>query len=119
MSDGVMRNFNLFLLNISYGGFHEECSTVLRKLLEEIEQHRIDHGGKPSGEMTIKIKVINEGDFVEVIPNITAKGPKSVHSSSMFFMTEDHHLSKSDPRQMKMDLDSARERRAEREEAAG
>lgn len=116
MSEGVIRAFSQFLGSLNYGATHEEMTKQMNTLIAEMSTTRCDQGGGVvKGELTLKL-TFKLDDIMEVTPEIKVKNPKNVEGKAVFFITADNQLSKTDPRQMQLDIGGgARMSRAERE----
>lgn len=115
MSEGVIRAFNQFLGSLNYGSTHEELTKQMNELIAEMAQTRVDQGGGVvKGEITLKL-AFKLDDHMEVTPAIVVKNPKNIEGKAVFFVTPDNQLSRTDPRQMQLDIGGGRVSRAERE----
>lgn len=97
------------LVVLSRGNFVIDAGRELHELTEAIK----DTGKK--GVLTIKLEVTPSGlrkgvvNQVEIRPDISISKPKPDQGKSIFFITEDHKLTREDPDQMEMDLEMERE----------
>ncbi|MGW7196612.1 hypothetical protein [Streptomyces chryseus] len=93
----TVRPFAAFLQEQSGGQLHDELSTRLHELIEAVRET-----GK-AGALTLKIDVKpiagTDGRTLTVTDTIAAKLPKTERPKSIFFVTDDGNLSRSDPRQ--------------------
>jgi len=115
MSEGVIRAFSQFLGSLNYGATHEELTKQMNTLIAEMATTRCDKGGGVvKGELALKL-MFKLDEHMEVTPEIKIKNPKNIEGKAVFFLTADNQLSKTDQRQMQLDIGGGRVSRAERE----
>lgn len=103
-----LSTLSLLLNNLEGGAFHDEGTVALKKVIADLNDHRASHGGKPVGEITVKLKFTLDGDMMDIKPELAVKVPKVSRGRSVYFVTPDNALSRQDPRQTEMDLASQR-----------
>lgn len=93
----VVRPFAAFLQEQSGGQLHDELSTRLHDLIAAVRET----GKAGSISLKIDIKPIpgTDGRTLTVTDTVAAKLPKTERPKSIFFVTDDFNLSRTDPRQ--------------------
>ncbi|MFD8970499.1 hypothetical protein ACFV0C_36855 [Streptomyces sp. NPDC059568] len=93
----TVRPFAVFLQEQSSGTLHAELSERLHDLIEAVRET-----GK-AGSLALKIDVKpipgTDGRTLTVTDTVAAKLPKTERPKSIFFVTDDGNLSRTDPRQ--------------------
>jgi hypothetical protein len=91
------------------GNFLIECGRQLQELTDGI----IRTGKK--GKLTITLELIPAGicdgriNQFEITPMVTIKEPQPSQGSSIFFVSEDNHLTRDDPNQEQLDFEKEKE----------
>ncbi len=106
-----IKTINQVLSSVENGAFHDDVTKALNEMIGDLADHAHSHGGKPSGELVIKLKFNLDEKIMEIKPEFSVKTPKVSRGRSIFFITPENNLSRQDPSQMKLDLDEARERK--------
>lgn len=98
----MSNTYAVTLQEIRNGASLEELSIELAKLLTAVKET----GRAGSLVHKIVVKPLQAGDSttVQVEDEITAKMPKPQRKASIFYMTEDGRLQRSDPRQKEFNL---------------
>jgi hypothetical protein len=93
------RPFADVLNGLRRGRTHREMSEHMQDLTAAVIET-----GKP-GTLTLTIKVVPTKDprVVEVADKVTLKAPEQ-RAASLFYVTDDHQLSRTDPEQAELDL---------------
>jgi hypothetical protein len=93
----VVRPFAAFLQEQSGGSLHEELSQKLHDLIEAVRET----GKAGSISLKVDVKPIAGADSrtLTVTDTVAAKLPRTERPKSIFFITDDGNLSRSDPRQ--------------------
>lgn len=94
-----LRSFSTFLAQVEDGTFHAEVTDALRRLLTDLAAAP---GNRVKGVISLSFDIVREGDVVEVRGEYRAKPPKMPRGKSVFWVTDRHTLSKSNPKQMTM-----------------
>lgn len=98
MPDTEVSSFAVFLQQHRKGGLLSELSDSLHELTEAVTEHN-----KP-GSLTITMKMKPEeygSDQVVVITDdIKVKAPNAPRAQAMWFVTDDHNLSRDSPSQL-------------------
>ncbi|MFE7128915.1 hypothetical protein [Streptomyces sp. NPDC057617] len=93
----TVRPFAAFLQEQSGGTLHAELSEKLHELLAAVRET-----GK-AGSLALKIDVKpisgTDGRTLTVTDSVAVKAPKAERPKSIFFVTDDGNLSRTDPRQ--------------------
>ena len=111
MSQPSINNITLLLSGLENGAFHDDVSKALRGVIADLSDHKLSHGGKPVGEMTISLKFKLDENVMDIIPDFKVKVPKVSRGRSIYFVTPENGLSRQDPRQRTLELDEKREKR--------
>lgn len=106
-----INNITLLLSGLENGAFHDDVSKALRGIIGDLTDHKLSHGGKPVGELTINLKFKLDENVMDIIPDYKVKVPKVSRGRSIYFVTPENGLSRQDPRQRTLELDEAREKR--------
>lgn len=98
------RNFNHFLSQVQHGGLHDELSSTLQDVNNQLSEVAGDVG-KAKGTMTIVLSFAHERNgIVSVNADIKTKLPKISRASTVFWTTETGNLVNEDPRQQRLAL---------------
>ncbi len=106
-----INNIGLLMAGLENGAFHDDVSKALRGIIGDLTDHKASHGGKPTGELTIKLKFKLDDNVMDIMPEYQVKVPKVSRGRSIYFVTPENGLSRQDPRQRTLELDDAREKR--------
>ncbi|WEH40760.1 hypothetical protein [Streptomyces sp. AM 2-1-1] len=93
----TVRPFAAFLQEQSGGQLHTELSTRLQELIEAVRE--TGKAGSLSLKIDIKPIAGTDGRTLTVTDTVATKVPKTERPKSIFFVTDDNNLSRSDPRQ--------------------
>ncbi|GFH36588.1 hypothetical protein [Streptomyces pacificus] len=93
----TVRPFAAFLQEQSGGQLHDELSSRLHDLIEAV----IETGKAGSLSLKVDVKPIagTDGRTLTVTDAVTTKVPRIERPKSIFFVTDDGNLSRTDPRQ--------------------
>lgn len=100
------------------GAFIEDFEEKFAELVNAV--HDTNKGGKIT--VTLKIKPLKPGveaDTVTLDDDIVLALPKADKKSSVFYTTQNGTLSRTDPNQMEMKLETVKDDEEERKEANG
>ena len=111
MSQPSINNITQLMAGLENGAFHDDVSKALRSVISDLSDHKLSHGGKPAGEITISLKFKLDENVMDIVPEFKVKVPKVSRGRSIYFVTPENGLSRQDPRQIRMELDEAREKR--------
>lgn len=111
MSTSSISTISQVISGLENGAFHDDVTKSLKQMIGDLSDHKISHGGKPSGEIVMKLKFVLDDGIMEIKPEFTVKTPKVSRGRSIFFVTPENSLSRQDPRQMRLELDEARDRK--------
>lgn len=98
------RNFGQFVAEHEEGRFHNAASDALHKLLTGLREAAGMRGGTAKAKMTIALDFEMEGGTVEVTADITSKLPKLKRGRSIFWITPEGHLCRTNPEQPELPL---------------
>ncbi|MER8083802.1 hypothetical protein ABTZ57_01235 [Streptomyces sp. NPDC094048] len=93
----VVRPFAAFLQEQSGGQLHDELSTRLHELIEAVRE--TGKAGSISLKVDVKPIAGTDGRTLTVTDTVAAKVPRTERPKSIFFVTDDGNLSRTDPRQ--------------------
>lgn len=91
--------FSQFVQTLDGGNWHEALSKDLQAINAALQNHVIDHGGKPVAEMKISIKVKMEGGVFIVKAEHETKGPKAPAAGAVMWSTKDNRFTPHNPKQ--------------------
>lgn len=80
------------------GDFLQRANEQLGELIRQIQDVAFEVGGKTKGSMRIDLTFVLEGRQVDVRPKITVNAPEAPEMRTSFFTTENHQLTRHDPR---------------------
>jgi len=92
---GQTRPFADVLLELAKGRVHNEASIALQDLVEAVQST----GKKGSVTLTVVVAPSKAEGQVEVTAEVKPKPPRSTPPTSLFFITSDHNLSRTNPEQ--------------------
>ncbi|MFC7869678.1 hypothetical protein ACFUS2_00760 [[Kitasatospora] papulosa] len=93
----TVRPFAAFLQEQSGGQLHDELSTRFQELIEAVRE--TGKAGSISLKIDIKPIAGTDGRTLTVTDAVATKVPKTERPKSIFFVTDDANLSRTDPRQ--------------------
>lgn len=97
--DPTVQPFAAFLQDLRGGRAHAELTDAFAELIALVAERN------KAGTLTFKLTVKPDaGVQVTVIDEVSVKAPKSTRPVSLFFITDEHGLSREDPRQPKLPL---------------
>lgn len=96
------RPFTGFLQEQRRGALHTELSQALADVCAAVVEH-----GKV-GEITLKLRVKQTGDMVQITDGLTIKAPQGEKAPSIFYVDENGNVSRTDPRQPELPLNAVR-----------
>ena len=100
--DRQISNFSQLIVAIENGAINHELSEAIREINARLNQIVIENGGKPTAELTLKLKFKLDSGMIELVPDVITKLPKVPRSKNVFFCTPGNLLTKHDPRQTEM-----------------
>lgn len=95
-------SFQKFIGNVEDGQLQADLTNALQRLLADMRTHQINVGGNPKGKIAINFDFKLENGVVEVSGNYSVTAPKRVGGKSIYWVTEDGHLTGRNPKQMDM-----------------
>lgn len=100
-----VRTFGKLLAQIGNGDFHHHLTEEMHKVVADLENHRIDNGGKKvSGKITITLDFTADGEVMKISGSHAVKLPKPKPVSTHLFVTPSHGLTRANPRQPDLPL---------------
>ncbi len=104
MNTGALHTFEDFFRSLEDGQLSADCAVKIRGIFQGLTNHLLDHGGKPSASLTIKIDVKLDGQF-EVKATVTDKLPVAPRGKSSLWQTPSGYPTVANPKQMHMFAD--------------
>jgi len=98
-------NYRDVLSRLVDGGFVDEASEEMQKVVDAITTRAEQTRGTSSGEIkvTLKLKASANG-VVEIVPEVAAKMPKIARAASIFWSDKDGALTHKNPKQVELPL---------------
>lgn len=118
-SENVLHNFNQFIGTHADGALNDKLSQEMREMNAQLSNQAIKHGGKPKGRITLVVDFVLDQGVMDIDTSVAVKMPKEQSDRSVYWLTENNKLSKSNPRQAELPLRAALQRQPATEEAAG
>lgn len=100
--NAVIPSFADFLATLEGGALENELTGRLRELSEAMQVIYAEHGGQPKGRIDLSFEFELKGGMVHVAPALKVKLPSAPRESTSFFVTADHQLTRSNPKQPDM-----------------
>ena len=94
-----LRSFTSTLQNLEGGELVQDLTDKQKEVIDGIVEAEASRGGKPSGELNIKIKYKLDGGVMEVRTDITTKIPKVERRKSIMWVTPEGNLTPRNPKQ--------------------
>lgn len=98
------RNFGQFVADHEDGRFHNAASDAMHELLQRLREAAGLRGGTAKAQMTIKLDFEMEGENIEITAELTSKLPKLKRGRSIWWITPEGHLCRSNPAQPELPL---------------
>lgn len=98
------RTFGQFLQEHEDGRFHASLTKAWEDFLSELHEAAGLRGGEAKGKMTLSFEFSLDGGLVEVTADYATKTPKLKRGKSVFWLTPENHLSRSNPNQPELPL---------------
>lgn len=95
----AMRGFGQFVAEMEDGDLHADLTARMQALIEAMREDAAARGGKSAGTMTVAFAFSMDGAEVEAKAEIAVKMPKPKRGRSIFWTTDDGHLTRRNPRQ--------------------
>lgn len=100
MSDpNEIYNFSQLIANHEDGLLNTDLSHQVRDIIAALNQHVIDHGGKPSATLSIKLNFKLDSNSIEVTASTGSNLPKEVRGKTIYWSTSGNVLTRQNPRQ--------------------
>lgn len=84
------------------GQFHEDATEELKALAREIRRVAETIGGKPSGMLTLKIKLTLDRGIFDVAAQVSVKSPAIIQARTIMYDGVDGSLYKNEQRQLSL-----------------
>jgi hypothetical protein len=91
--------FSELLKAIGDGTLEEELSEIVVKLADKLRQMG-EHGGKPVGQIDLKVKMKYDRGVFEVDSNVAVKEPQTVRPRTLMYPARDGGLSRNNQQQI-------------------
>lgn len=90
--------FERLIATMDGGGFAQELADVQHQMVEKIETHHQEYGGKPKAVLTVKMELSrNERGQIVATATYKAEMPKIPAAQEVFFATPDNRLTAKNP----------------------
>lgn len=100
MSDEkTLHNFSQFIQKQSDGSLNNELTEGMREMIAQLNNTVMEHGGKAKGKITLTVDVLLDQGVLEILTSTKIAMPKRPAQKSVYWTTEDHKLTLSNPRQ--------------------
>ena len=96
------RNIAKIINELEGGDFQHELSNAVQDLMADMEEVRQDFRGKPEGSVTITLKFKNDDGVIDVKSEFKVSKPKRPRRKTIYWLTDQHLLSLTNPRQLDM-----------------
>lgn len=100
----ILQNFSAVLSAAEEGQLQTDLSDELRNIVAELHNLAVSNGGKPKGELTLKLTLQLDGGSFNVDATIATKLPKRQRIRSVMWATPDNNLTRANPRQQRLPL---------------
>ena len=97
-----IHNFSQLIAQHEDGALNADLSNKLRDIIASLNQQFIDHGGKPTASLTVKLGFKLDSHCVEVTVNATESLPKEARGKTIYWSTSGNMLTRSNPRQQEL-----------------
>lgn len=94
--------FSQLLAQLEDGDLHDALSHAVPDLIADLEDCRIEQGGKPAGKIVITIDFEDDAGTIEAKSKFEVTKPKRKRRRSIFYPTKDHFLTRENPRQQRL-----------------
>jgi hypothetical protein len=98
--------FSELLAAIGDGTLEEELSGIVVNLAAKLRQMG-EHGGKPAGQIQLKVKMKFDRGVFEVDSDVSVKEPQTVRPRTLMYPARDGGLSRNNSQQMEAFSDKA------------
>lgn len=100
MSDpNEIYNFSQLIANHEDGALNTDLSNHVRDIIAALNQHVIDHGGKPSATLSVKMSFKLDSNTIELTAKTDTSLPKEVRGKTIYWSTSGNVLTRQNPRQ--------------------
>jgi len=98
------RNFGQFVAEHEDGRFHAAATDVFHATLVAVRDAAMLKGGIAKGKLTLTLDIEMDGENIEIIADLVAKVPKLKRGRSIWWLTPQGHLCRSNPSQPELPL---------------
>lgn len=98
----VIRTVSQLLPIIDDGDFNADLNRAQQDLIGDIANAALNAGGKAKGKIVITLDYELDGAMLDIKPELKVTRPKTRRGRSAFWLTQDNHLSRTNPRQHDM-----------------
>lgn len=82
------------------GDLHKELSDKLQEIHNGLRDHALAFGGKPKGQLALKLDFKLDAGVFEIVASVSTKLPEAPRGRTVAWATETGHFSASNPRQL-------------------
>jgi hypothetical protein len=97
-----LRSFSQMLNGLEHGKLSEDLQRQVTEIIAALNDDAQAHGGNPTATLILTLRFDLKGNRVEVAPKVEVKLPKDKRLSTVFWVSHDNALVRSDPAQPDM-----------------
>jgi hypothetical protein len=98
------RTFAQLIAEHEDGRFQHAATEKLNEVIEKLTEAAGLRGGKAEGTMSISFKILIDGGMVEINADMATKTPRLKRGKSIYWLTPNGQLSRSNPHQPELEL---------------
>lgn len=98
----MLRHFDQLIATLDDGDLNQDASEKLLELTKALTDFVINHGGSPTGEITLKLRLKYDGGSFAISPKLTMTKPVEPRPTSHMWGTPEGFLTPFNPQQLQM-----------------
>jgi hypothetical protein len=98
-SQHAHRSFSTLIGDLEEGQLHGDLTRAVQEIVAELHNARIESGGEPKASLGVVLNFAFDGDTITVTGTVKTTLPKRRRMRSVFYATEENHLTRRNPRQ--------------------
>jgi hypothetical protein len=98
------RTFAQLIAEHEDGRFQHAATEKLNDVIEQLVEAAGLRGGKADGSMTVTLKLSIDGGMIEINADMATKTPRLKRGKSIYWLTPNNQLSRSNPHQPELEL---------------
>ena len=113
--ENFLKHFQSFIGHVDGGALAEELTDKMREVIQQIADHCFEHGGTHKGSLVLKLdfKMDQKDRYVEVNADVKQTLPKTPRGrAAIYFTDSEGNLTREDPRQITIEDELERQRKA-------